>query len=123
MQARVESIHSLSPIQKDFLAGFLMDPERRAYLSQWIGFYSEPIDPARWKQAWETLIQRHGILRTAFDWENPARPLQVVLTDVPVEIISHEIAEANTLQDCRREIRRISVRKRHRHPQATINGF
>jgi hypothetical protein len=76
MQPRVESIHSLSPIQKDFLAGFLMDAERRTYLSQWIGFYSEPIDPAKWKQAWETLIRRHAILRTAFDWENPARPLQ-----------------------------------------------
>lgn len=108
MQARVESIHSLSPIQKDFLAGFLMDPERRAYLSQWIGFYSEPINPARWKQAWETLVQRHGILRTAFDWENPARPLQVVLTGVPVEIISHGLAEKTTLANFRTAVEKFA---------------
>ena len=108
MQARVESVHSLSPIQKDFLAGFLIDPERRAYLSQWIGFYSEPIDLARWKQAWETVVQRHGILRTAFDWENPARPLQVVLTDVSVEVISHRILETNTLADFRTAVESIA---------------
>jgi len=108
MQARVESIHSLSPIQKDFLAGFLMDPERRAYLSQWIGFYSEPIDLSRWKQAWETLVQRHGILRTAFDWENPARPLQVVLTDVPIEVISHRIVKTNTLANFRTAVENIA---------------
>lgn len=108
MQPRVEAIHSLSPIQKDFLAGFLMDPERRAYLSQWIGFYSKPIDPAQWQQAWETLISRHAILRTAFDWENPARPLQVVLKDVPVELIRHELTESGTLDEFRNAVGKLA---------------
>jgi len=108
MQSRVESIHSLSPIQKDFLAGFLIDPERRAYLSQWIGFYSEPIDPVRWKQAWETLISRHAILRTAFDWENPARPLQVVLKDVPIKITRHEVTESGTLDEFKNAVGKLA---------------
>lgn len=81
-----------------------MDTERRTYLSQWIGFYSEPIDPAKWKQAWETLIRRHAILRTAFDWENPARPLQVVLKDVPVEVTIHEATATGTLDNFRNAV-------------------
>src|SRR5262249_30287417 len=39
-------------------------------------------DPARFHQAWRTVIERHAILRSAFSWEAQAEPVQVVLREV-----------------------------------------
>lgn len=98
MKPSVVSIRPLSPAQKDFLGGYLKDRSRHAYTSQWIGFYGETIDPKALCDAWNTLVQRHGILRTAFDWENAARPIQVEISETEVNVPHHQLEDLLELE-------------------------
>ena len=43
------------------------------------------LDVAAFKQAWQAVVQRHAVLRTAFYWEEADKPLQVVyaIADLP----------------------------------------
>src|SRR5581483_1165679 len=38
----------------------------------------EAVDAALLEQAWQTVVQRHAVLRTSFEWEELERPIQHV---------------------------------------------
>src|SRR5215510_9219046 len=75
----IEAIYSLSTIQQGLLFHALHDPESQAYLVQhrW-KIEGDNWNKAAFKQAWERVIERHPILRTAFVWEQAGQALQVV---------------------------------------------
>jgi amino acid adenylation domain-containing protein len=76
----------LAPIQFGILFGCLKDKTRTVYLGQWRGTLDGQLDAVRLGCAWQALVSRHAILRTAFDWQLKAEPLQIVLRDVAASV-------------------------------------
>ena len=85
-----------------------MDVNRRSYTSQWIGFYSQTIKDDRFIAAWKNIVQKHSILRTAFDWENPSRPIQVALTSVDPKVLTHVVSDCTSFESFRSEVEEIA---------------
>ncbi|KAL8782677.1 MAG: hypothetical protein Q9213_005185 [Squamulea squamosa] len=87
----VENLLSCSPMQQGML--FSQTKGSNLYNNEWIEEVistkdEEPIDPFRLKEAWEYLVQRHQILRTAFI-EHPSQDgsfAQIVLKNFAPQI-------------------------------------
>ena len=75
----VEAIYALSPMQQGMLFHSLYSPESASGYFEWIDFpLKGRVDTPALKRAWQTVVDRHSILRTAFVWERKGEPLQVV---------------------------------------------
>ncbi len=75
----LEQIYPLSPMQEGMLFQSLLAPETAVYFEQngW-DLAGGPLDAAALRRAWQRLLERHAILRTAFVWKDLERPLQIV---------------------------------------------
>ncbi|HEX4959260.1 MAG TPA: amino acid adenylation domain-containing protein [Thermoanaerobaculia bacterium] len=80
----VEDVYPLSPAQNGMLFHSLMAPESGVYVTQVGCTLPADLDPGLFRQAWERLVQRHTVLRTAFLWEGLDEPLQVVRKQVSI---------------------------------------
>jgi amino acid adenylation domain-containing protein len=85
-QAAIATIERLAPIQFGILYGCLKDKTKTVYLGQWRGTLDGCLDAVRLGRSWQALVKRHAILRTAFDWQLKAEPLQIVLRDVAASV-------------------------------------
>jgi len=56
----------------------LYAPESGVYFEQRSCLLEGDLHVAAFKQAWQEVVQRHAVLRTAFYWEEADKPLQVV---------------------------------------------
>jgi len=74
----IEDVYPLAPTQHGMLFFRLYAPESPAYFQQLTWTLRGPLDAAALRRAWERLIARHPVLRTAFVVEGLERPLQVV---------------------------------------------
>ena len=74
----IEDIYPLSPLQQGLLFHTLYDPESEAYFEQLSCTLRGALDADALRRAWQSVIDRHTILRTAFFWERRDKPLQVV---------------------------------------------
>lgn len=74
----IQDIYPLSPMQKGMLFHCLFSPETDVYFTQLYYTLNGPLDVAALKQAWETVVDRHEILRTLFVAERAGEPLQIV---------------------------------------------
>ncbi|MEH2088950.1 amino acid adenylation domain-containing protein [Nostoc sp.] len=82
----IESIYPLSPSQLGMLFETLSASESGIHLEQCILNFQEDLDSLAFEKAWQRLIERHSILRTAFIWEAQNEPLQVVLKGVKISL-------------------------------------
>src|SRR5262245_6742971 len=85
----VEDIYELSPLQEGLLFHTLLTPGAGMYFEQ-VGFRLDgPLEVQEFERAWQTVLNRHTILRTSFRWQDLDKPLQVVHRSVrlPVEHI------------------------------------
>ena len=75
----IEDAYPLSPLQEGMLFHSVNSPGSGVYIEQ-ISLTIEQSDfsPEAFKNSWETLIERHGVFRTAFVWRDLEEPLQVV---------------------------------------------
>src|SRR5919205_4334103 len=73
----IEDLYPLSPMQEGMLFHSLYAGEWGMYVMQDACTMTGLNLPA-FKQAWERVVDRHAILRTAFAWKNLEKPLQVV---------------------------------------------
>jgi alpha-ketoglutarate-dependent taurine dioxygenase/aryl carrier-like protein len=73
----IEDAYPLSPAQEGMLFHSIYAPESGVYVLQLHCTLSAP-NVAATELAWQSIVDRHPVLRTAFVWENVARPLQVV---------------------------------------------
>ncbi len=80
----VEDLYPLTPLQSGMLFHSLMAPESGVYVNQVTCTLPADLDSRRFRQAWERLVQRHGVLRTAFLWDGLEEPLQAVRKTVPL---------------------------------------
>ncbi|HKQ08158.1 MAG TPA: amino acid adenylation domain-containing protein [Blastocatellia bacterium] len=82
---RIESIYSLSGIQQGMLFHSLFAPGSGTYVEQMSCRLQGKLDLEAFKRAWQTLVDRHAILRTSFVWEAVDEPLQVVHETVALD--------------------------------------
>jgi amino acid adenylation domain-containing protein len=75
---KIEAAYPLSPTQQGMLFHALYAPKSRAYFSQISCVFKDALDSEAFERAWQRSVERHGVLRTAFVWEEVEQPLQVV---------------------------------------------
>ncbi|ROQ63162.1 amino acid adenylation domain-containing protein [Streptomyces sp. 840.1] len=81
----VEDVYGLSPLQFGMLFHSLEDTsDTRPYMVQMTEEVEGAFDDALFAQAWQQLIDRHSILRSAFVWEGVSEPVQVVQRKAPL---------------------------------------
>jgi Condensation domain len=73
----IEDIVPLSPLQQGMLFHSLYSPEAGMYLSQ-LSCTFEGLNVKAFEGAWQRVVDRHSIFRTAFIWEGLDEPVQVV---------------------------------------------
>ena len=73
----VEDVYPLSPMQQGMLFHSLYAPGSGVYITQ-LSCRLERLQAEPFARAWQALIDRHAILRTAFVWKNTQKLLQVV---------------------------------------------
>lgn len=105
MTSPVSDIFPLTPAQAGLLLGSLTEPAPGIYVVQMRYALTGRLDPERLQRAWESLVRRHAVLRTAISWERTAHPVNVVMTaaDVPVAWVDlredEGVAPAGAVED------------------------
>ncbi len=89
----LEDIYDLSPLQRGFLFQTLYAPRAGVYFEQLSCCMGKHLVVPAFERAWQHLIQRHPILRTAFYWQDIEKPLQVVYRKVDLPIIYYDWQE------------------------------
>jgi amino acid adenylation domain-containing protein/non-ribosomal peptide synthase protein (TIGR01720 family) len=80
----VEDIYPLTPNQQGLLFHTLYSPESSIYVEQAGYDFVGNLNEAALKSAWQQVVNRHPVLRSAFIWEGVDEPLQVVRQHVTV---------------------------------------
>jgi thioesterase domain-containing protein/acyl carrier protein len=86
----VEAIYPLSPSQQGMLFETLGSGRPGIHVEQALFVLTSELDVARFAAAWQAVVDRHAILRTAFVWRGRPEPLQVALRHAPVPLAVHD---------------------------------
>ena len=78
----VEDIYPLSPVQQGMLFHALYDPKAGVYLEQMTFTLHGDLNASAFQRAWQRIVERHPVLRTAFVWQGLEEPMQVVRQNV-----------------------------------------
>ncbi len=86
-RANIEDLYELTPLQQGMVFHHLSDPAGGAYVEQTRFRIEGGLDVDAFARAWQGVVDRHPALRSGFQWEGLARPMQIVLRSVtlPVE--------------------------------------
>jgi hypothetical protein len=82
----VEEFYPLSPIQEGMLFHNLYAPEAGDYILQFNCLLERLPEVEGFEQAWQSVVDRHTVLRTFFVWEGVKRPIQVVQRQVKLPL-------------------------------------
>lgn len=82
-QDKIEDIYPLSPMQESLLIHALTASGNTIGFEQACHRIDGPLDVAAFQAAWQSAVDRHPILRTAFVWQGLDRPLQFVHAHLP----------------------------------------
>jgi amino acid adenylation domain-containing protein len=84
----IEDIYPLTPLQQGILFHTLTDPTAGFYIDQLaVEFqFAQGLQEGLLAAAFERLVLRHTVLRTALIWERQDQPLQVVLRQAALEL-------------------------------------
>src|ERR1051325_3943855 len=96
--ANIEDIYELSPMQQGMLFHSLYAPDSIMYFLQWTCELHGELRPAAFKQAWQTVQDRHSILRTSFHWNNTDKPLQIVHKELDLDMIQQDWRGLSSLE-------------------------
>jgi len=78
----IEAIYPLTPMQQILLLHAIQHPKQDLGFLQIQFDMRGTVDVIALRQAWQSLFNRHQVLRTAIYWEDLDQPLQVVLRQV-----------------------------------------
>jgi amino acid adenylation domain-containing protein len=78
----IQAIYPLAPLQEGMLFHTVADPDSGVYIEQSAYRLDGKIDAEHFRAAWQTVISRHAVLRTAFAWRGLERMVQVVFRAV-----------------------------------------
>ncbi|MFL9458777.1 amino acid adenylation domain-containing protein [Tolypothrix bouteillei VB521301_2] len=82
----IEDIYPLSPMQEGMLFESLYTPNSGVYFEQVICKFTGNLNVKAFEQAWQMVVARHSVFRTAFIWESLNKPIQVVYRQVQVTV-------------------------------------
>ncbi|MBW4431905.1 MAG: non-ribosomal peptide synthetase [Pelatocladus maniniholoensis HA4357-MV3] len=86
----IEDIFELTPVQKGILFHSLYERELSLYFSHSpIGLRGK-LNIKAFEEAWQKIVDRHAIWRTAFYWEDIDNPLQVVYKTVKISLNQYD---------------------------------
>ncbi|MGM1019428.1 MAG: non-ribosomal peptide synthetase [Bacillota bacterium] len=94
---QIQDIYALSPMQEGILYHSLSDTDPNTYVVQLILTMGGHLNVELMRQSFSTIIQRHNVLRTTFLMEKVKRPLQVVLTERPLQFICESREDISSL--------------------------
>ncbi|MCH9647871.1 MAG: amino acid adenylation domain-containing protein [Deltaproteobacteria bacterium] len=97
-EAPWEDLFPLTPLQQGLVFHSTLEPEAARYHSQMSCDISGPLEPQRFRAAWQHLVDRHGVLRTALLPRSGGEPLQAVFR--------HAEAAGTVLDWCRLPVSR-----------------
>jgi len=86
----IETAYPLSPMQQGMLFHTLYAPESGTYFQQLSCTLKGDLNVLAFQQAWQQVVDRHPIWRTAFVWDNIEKPLQVVVRLVKLPCSQHD---------------------------------
>jgi amino acid adenylation domain-containing protein len=75
---KIEAVYPLSPMQHGMLFHTLYEPESGVYFEQLSCTLDGSLNILAFQQAWQQVVERHPVLRTAFVWNKIEKPVQVV---------------------------------------------
>jgi amino acid adenylation domain-containing protein len=79
----IEDIYPLSPLQQGILFHSLYASESGVYCVQWsCALHGNHMHVSAFRRAWRRVVDRHPVLRTAFNWKSYDEPFQVVYRQV-----------------------------------------
>src|SRR4051794_12637959 len=78
----IDAIYSCSPMQQGMLFHTLYDAGAGVYIEQTSLTLQGDLAVPAFQRAWQQVVARHTIFRTAFIWEHHDEPLQAVYRDV-----------------------------------------
>ncbi|WP_242059024.1 MULTISPECIES: non-ribosomal peptide synthetase [Nostoc] len=86
LKDKIEDIFPLTPLQKGLLFHSLYEPESGIYFEQFHCRLEGNVSVIAVRQAWQTLVDRHPILRTAIITKGQTEPVQVVFRNLVFKI-------------------------------------
>jgi surfactin family lipopeptide synthetase C len=94
---KIEDIYPLSPLQAGMMYHSVSAGAQQVFVNQIVAQLVGVLNIEAMRKAWQTVIDRHPVLRTAFVWEDVEEFLQIVYDHVPVSMkeqdwrgLSHE---------------------------------
>jgi len=84
-QDELVNLYPLAPTQQGMLYHTLAEPEKGLYLNQSLIDFHGTLDEKALQQAWQTLMDRHDVLRTGFVWQGLDLPLQYVSKQITLD--------------------------------------
>ncbi|MEW5931095.1 MAG: amino acid adenylation domain-containing protein [Gemmatimonadota bacterium] len=87
---RVEDAYPLSPLQQGMLFHSREAPDESNYFEQFTFHLAGALAPAVMRRAWQAVVDRHDVLRTAFVRRPTGEDVQVVLRGVEVPFAEHD---------------------------------
>ncbi|MFI7673280.1 amino acid adenylation domain-containing protein [Actinophytocola sp. NPDC049390] len=103
----VEDVYGLSPMQFGMLFDSLRDDDGISpYQVQMVEEITGPLDDECFLDAWQHLVDRHSILRSAFLWEDVSTPVQVAQrgAELPREALDWREHDAATQEEMLRQL-------------------
>ena len=91
-QGNIEDIYPLSPMQQGMLFHTLYGSGGPPLL-QWTSRFDGRLNVPAWQQAWQRVIERHSILRTAIALEDVEEPVQIAMRAAPLPWAESDLAE------------------------------
>ncbi|MDB6112493.1 MAG: amino acid adenylation domain protein [Pedosphaera sp.] len=76
--------YPLSPMQQGMLFHSRYAPQSGVNIQQIVGTLHHELEVTSFQQAWRQVVQRHTILRTAFQWDGRKEPVQEVSSQVEI---------------------------------------
>ncbi|ARI83905.1 non-ribosomal peptide synthetase [Microcystis aeruginosa] len=86
----VADIYPLSPMQQGMLFHSLYEPDSDVYFVQFSCNLKGNVDTTIFEQAWQRLVEKYVVFRTAFIWESLSQPVQVVYRQVTVRVANYD---------------------------------
>src|SRR5438552_831728 len=89
----VEDIYPLTLLQATSLSVDEIKPHSGTKCASFFVFGNVDINAL--KTAWQEVVQKHAVMRTAFAWKRLDRPMQVVLKSVDAALEQHDWTNTN----------------------------
>ena len=89
-EQNIEDVYPLSPMQEGFLYHTISATEAATYLVQNSFPINSDLNMAAFERAWQKVVDRHAILRTAFFWKELEDPIQVVYKRAKLPLDFHD---------------------------------